>query len=181
MAISIVCSLRGDAAAAVEKLWRDIEERWGVIRSHRLAPPHITLAIVRGDRMADVDRVVTAVASTHRPFTVTGGGYGIFVGAKAESPVVHLAVTRTPELSALQAAVTDGLTAARLDLDGQCAPDRWRPHVTLADAGLDAALVGRIASLLVEEGPRRWTLEIDNLGVAPGTGPMTIERALTDS
>ena len=180
MADCVVAVLHAETATRVEGLWSEIEQRWGATRSHDGAPPHVTLAIVRGEpEPARLAAALAAISERHAPFAVTGAGYGIFVGQGSESPVVHLAVTRTPRLSALHQSVVDGLVAAGLDVDGQSLADHWRPHVTLADTGLDAALVGQVAAYLVEHGPKRWTLDIDSLSVAASTGEVTLEQQLT--
>jgi len=176
----VVAVVHGEAGARVEGLWSEIERRWGATRSHTVAPPHVTLAIVRGrPEPARLAAALAAVSRRHATFAVAGAGYGIFVGQGSESPVVHLAVTRTPRLSALHQSVVDALVAAGLDVDGQSLADHWRPHVTLADTGLDAALVGQAVAYLVEHGPKRWTLEIDSISVAASIGEVTLEQRLT--
>ena len=175
----VVAVLHGDAAERIELLWSEIGARWGASRGHLVAPPHVTLAIVHGDPdAAQLGPALESVASRCEAFTVSGAGYGVFVGHGSDAPVVHLAVTRTPRLSALHETVLAELTAAGFDLDGQSLPEHWRPHVTLADTGLDPGVVGSVMSFLVEQAAKRWILDVDNVGAATSAGDVTLERRL---
>lgn len=179
MADCVVVTLQGDLAAAVEALWSELERRWGLRRSHVVGSPHMTLAILQGDHHRDRLRAsLAATAGTWTPFAVTGAGYGVFVGHGLDSPVLHLAVTRTPRLTTWHEAVLCDIAQAGLEIDGQSRPEYWRPHVTIADTGLTPALVGEVMSYLVERGPRHWTLDVDNVALMTIEGDMTLRLAL---
>ena len=181
MADCVVVILQGDVAAAVEDLWSEFERRWGLRRSHAVGSPHLTLAILQGDHH-NHERLrasLAAHAGTWTPFPVTGAGYGVFLGHGPESPVLHLAVTRTPRLTALHKAVLHDVAAAVLEVDGQTLPEYWRPHVTLADAGLTPASVGEVMSYLLERGPRHWTLDVDNVAVMTSEGEVSFRLPLS--
>jgi hypothetical protein len=45
------------------------------------------------------------------------------------------------------------IEAVGLEVDGQCQPDHWRPHITLADKALTSATVGNIMRYLAEHAP----------------------------
>lgn len=179
MADCVVVTLGGHLAAAVEAVWARLEERWPVGRAHRAESPHVTLAVLRGGPdPAAVRAALEPVAAGTAPFPVTGAGFGVFAGHGDESPVVHLSLTRTPRLSALHAAVVAAATAAGGDVDGQTMPEFWRPHVTLADAGLTPALAAGVVDDLLTDGPRHWTVQVDNVAFVAAEGGVAFRLAL---
>jgi len=179
MADCVVVVLDGEIAAAIVALWADLGRRWGMGRSHAVGGPHLTLAILQGDRGSDALRASLATRTREwTPFRVTGAGYGVFVGHGLESPVLHLAITRTPGLSALHEAVLHEVAAAGLHVDGQSLPEYWRPHVTLADTGLTPESLGEAMRSLVERGPRHWTLDVNNVAVITDGGHVALQLPL---
>lgn len=179
MANCVVIPLRPDEVDTVEALWADLDNRWGLRASDRIGPPHLTLAIVTGH--PDVSPLVPplqATADLWAPFAVSGAGYGLFIAKGMESPVVHLAVTRTPRLSALHDAVAHDVVANGFDLDGQTSPEHWRPHVTLADRGLDSQLVGEVMAYLATRRPRHWTIEVEALALVRSDGEVVFRSRL---
>ncbi len=171
MAHCVAVMLGGQAAEAVGTLWSGLRSRWGLGLSHPEAAPHLTLVVVERLRQPKQLRVgLTPVADEWMPFSVSGAGYGLFVGHGHDSAVVHLALTRTPELSALQAAAVTTVTESGGRIQGQSEPRYWRPHVTLADSELTPARVGEVMAYLAGKGPKHWTVEVDNISVVAPDG-----------
>lgn len=170
MADCLVIALDGPSAGMVRRLWNDLEGRLGVRRAHPDAVPHITLAAAsRRDGHAALGQELGRLAGAFPAFPVTSAGYGVFLGSDRR-PVVHLAVTRTPRLAALHAAVLGAMRACGAEPEGESTPEFWRPHVNLADDTLDPADVGRVMAHLVEHGPKHWTIQVDNVTLLPEDG-----------
>jgi 2'-5' RNA ligase len=171
MAHCVAVMLRGQAAEAVGTLWSSLRSRWGLQLSHPGAAPHLTLVVVeRLPRAQQLRAGLTAVASEWAPFMVSGAGYGLFPGHGHDSAVIHVALTRTPELSALQDAAVTAVTASGGRVQGQSEPRYWRPHVTLADNELTPDRVGEVMAYLADNGPKHWTVEVDNISVVAPDG-----------
>jgi 2'-5' RNA ligase len=171
MAHCVAVMLGGQPAEAVRTLWSSLRSRWGLEVSHPGAAPHLTLVVVERLRRAEQLRAgLTAVAADWAPFTVSGAGYGLFVGHGHDSPVVHVALTRTPQLSALQDAAVSVVKGTGGRIQGQSEPRFWRPHVTLADSELTPAVVGEVMAYLASKGPKHWTVEADNISVIAPDG-----------
>ena len=169
MAHCVAVMLRGQTAEAVRTLWSSLRSRWGLELSHPDAAPHLTLVVVERLPRAELLRTgLTAEAAGWAPFLVSGAGYGFFPGHGHDSAVIHVALTRTPQLSALQDAAAGAVTLAGGRVQGQSESRYWRPHVTLADSELTPHLVGEVMDYLAENGPKHWTVEVDNISmVAP--------------
>ena len=173
MADCVAVSVTGGTAGAIRRTWRELEARFGAGRAHPEADPHLTLAVAPGAAGAEeARRALAAVARTFPPFSVSGGGYGVFVGHD-RAPVLHMSVTTTPRLAALHEAVVVGLGRAGVDVEPESRPEHWRPHINLADQGADggvmaAATAGAAVAYLVEFGPRHWTIEVTALALLAG-------------
>lgn len=166
MADCVAAPIGVQASQTVVRLWSEIERRWAVGRSHPVAPPHLSLAVVLGrPSVTGLAGVVSAVAARHRPLRLSAAGYGVFAGAE---PVVHLAVTRSPALTALHEDLVDALEEAGLEVDPETRPEFWRPHVNLADLNLDPGTAGRVIAFLLEEAPQHWSLEVGELALLGG-------------
>jgi 2'-5' RNA ligase len=164
MAWCIAVTLDADSATAIGRLRSALNAHGTSRLAHPGAEPHISLAVVSDAwAPARLRSVLAPVASGRNPFRVTGGGYGLFTGRGVDSPVIHLAITRTPRLSALHDDIVQALRYAGCTIEGQYLPEHWRPHVTLADEGLTPRSIGAAMSFLAEHGPRRWTVQIDNV------------------
>lgn len=179
MAVCVAVTLGEPMGPTVEGLWADIAARWDVRPLHGSDRPHLTLVTVRDGVPGCLRPRLAAIAAATKPLRVSGAGYGLFVGHGSESPVIHMALTRTPELSALHEAVYDAVTASGGLVDGQTEPGSWRPHVTLADAGLSAVVIGEIMSDLARKGPRHWTADVNNISVIAGDGRTAYQLPLT--
>ena len=175
MADCVTVSVTGGTAEAIRRTWRELESRFGAGRAHPEADPHLTLAVASGAvRSVEARRALAGVARTFAPFSVSGGGYGVFVGHD-RAPVLHMSVTTTPRLAALHDAVVLGLGRAGVGVDAESRPEYWRPHLNLADQGasggaLTADTVGAALTYLVGFGPRHWTVEITDLVLLAGRG-----------
>lgn len=159
-------------AQAVRRLWAELDTTCGTGRAHAQAEPHMTLVVLLGppgDRQGLVAGL-EEVAATHPPFQVTGAGYGIFTGRDHES-VLHLCLTKTPELARLHHDVVAAVEAQGLAVDGESREEFWRPHVNLADQSLTPERVGRAMAHLAATAPRHWTFDISDLSVWPDDGP----------
>ena len=77
--------------------------------------------------------------------------------------MVLLNVTRSPELSALHAALWEAASAAGVGVIDHYHPEVWFPHLTLGDHPSLGALVPEIVELLRPQAPR--SLRVENLAV----------------
>lgn len=175
MADCVAVRVTGGTAAAIRRTWRELEARFGAGRAHPEADPHLTLAVVPGAALPEeARRALAALTRTFPPFSVSGGGYGVFVGHD-RTPVLHMSVTATPRLAALHEAVVLGLGRAGVEIDPESRPEHWRPHINLADQGADgraltADTAGGAVAYLVECGPRHWTIEVTEVALLAGPG-----------
>lgn len=160
-----VVSLLDDAHwQAVSGIWDELEQTCGIKRLREIIPyPHVTYHGAEEYDFDQLDGALTRLAATSASFVVPTSGVGIFTGAK---PVLYLAVVRTPELTRYQQAVWAALAEARMDMStvDLYHPDRWVPHVTLAQHDLDATTLPQVVRLLSGRA-LAWDVTISNIEV----------------
>ncbi len=162
----VIALLDPATTARVEALWSEMERHFGIPRGFPGAIPHITFHLGEFDLEPAAAAVVERVAAGTRPFTLHSSAAGVFGGP---SPVVFVGVARAPAAAQL---------AERLDRELQAAgypptaayysPERWIPHITLAQQNLDRADLGALLAWLARQ-PLTWELPIASLSIARET------------
>lgn len=155
----IVSLLDNAAHAAVEALWDELAHAFGLGGIRRTPYPHFSYQIAPGYDLSQLETALAAFARGQQPFVVRASGLGIFTGP---APVLYVPVVRTAALSAFQAALWEAAAPCATDPDASYTPDRWMPHITLAQHDRDAALLGQVVAAL---GARdlTWEIAVDHL------------------
>lgn len=130
--MSVAIPLYFDLAteAAVVAIWKELAESGVAPYMYNSGiRPHITLSIYRDLPRESCFPILSRLAAEQAPLPVTFSHLGIFTHP---DPVVFLAPTITPALSALHQRV-DGLLDSAGDLPAPYyLPGNWVPHCTLA-------------------------------------------------
>jgi len=142
----VVSLLDPAAMAQVHTLWAEMQTAHGIGEAARRVPwPHLSYHIAPGYDLIRLEAGLGPLARETRPLEIRTTGLGIFTGP---TPVLYLAVTRSPALSALHAQVWAACDAAAEDPSPLYAPNVWVPHITLAHLDVTPAnLPGLIADL----------------------------------
>jgi 2'-5' RNA ligase len=131
--------------------------------------PHITLvAFSPPADSTTLEQVVSSVASKASPFTVHAHGFGFFCGDHQADVNLHVDVVRGRRLNILQRSLCAALRRAGAQIAPWCEPERWTPHVTLLDHGLDAHQLGDAAAWLSRHHHPSWTIPVDRLAITGG-------------
>ncbi|WP_435318907.1 2'-5' RNA ligase family protein [Haloarchaeobius sp. TZWSO28] len=148
MTYAIVTPLTGECEEEVERLWRDLHDRFGLTRTSPV-PPHCSYhgSVEYG---ADLDDHLATVAAEFDPFVVQTAGIGVFPG---ESPVVHCPVVRTDDLSLLHQTIYDVAIGVADTPNAYYRPEAWQPHITLSHGDLTPAELGAVVEFLNDRAP----------------------------
>ena len=142
----VVSLLDPSATAQIHAIWAELQAAHGIGEAARRVPwPHVSYHIApRYDPVA-LESGLQALARETGPLEIRTTGLGIFTGP---TPVLYLAVTRSPALSGLHAKAWAACDAAAEDPSPLYAPNVWVPHITLAHLDVTPAnLPGLIADL----------------------------------
>ena len=107
------------------------------------------------------------LAANSKPFRVWTSGLGLFT---QPVPVLYVSLVRSPELSRYQRWTWWEVHPAASGSLDYYLPERWVPHITLAQQGLSSEKLAGAVRLL---GGRdfHWPIEIDNIAYVDGTQP----------
>ncbi|MEO6061139.1 MAG: 2'-5' RNA ligase family protein [Thermoflexales bacterium] len=142
----VVSLLDPETTAQIHTIWAGMQAAHGIGEAARRVPwPHLSFHIAPRYDLIRLEAGLRPLARETRPFEVRTTGLGIFTGP---TPVLYLAVTRSPALSALHARAWAACDAAAQDSSDLFAPNVWVPHITLAHLDVTPAnLPGLIADL----------------------------------
>lgn len=154
-------------AGKIRSTWDLLEQALGW-RGVRIIPfPHVTLFGCEGVEHPALQAVLARICGELGPLRIETVGLGVFTHPR---PVLYLPVVRTPALSALHARLWEdvgGLGGRRFEL---YAPERWVPHLTLAQDDLGWEGLPRALDL-VRGMALEGAFEVRNLTLLDWIGP----------
>lgn len=163
----VISLLDPAATARVENLCEGMSERFGAGRGFPGGIPHITFHLSARDIEPGAIAVVERVASATAPFTLYSSGLGTFAGPGG--PILYIGVARAPAATLLADTLAQELARAGYPgTDPYYAPDRWMPHVTIAQQNLQGVDLGALLAWLVVQ-PLSFELPLTTLSVAKET------------
>lgn len=162
----VIALLDSTSTARVESLWDEMERRFGVAKGFPGGVPHVTFHLSTYDVEPGATAVVGRVAAETAPFALYSSGAGVFGGP---SPILFANVARAPAAASLAARLDAELMAAGYpSTDTYYTPERWIPHITLAQQNLAGADLGAVLAWLAGQ-PLAWELAITSLSIARET------------
>jgi 2'-5' RNA ligase len=168
----ISSDLAGEGAAIAHAMWDRLEARFGLRAMRAAASPHVSFLVGESDAPAELGRAVAAIAPAIDPLAVDITGVAVFDGP---SPVLYLAVARSPALVETQARLLEATRHLWAEIWPHYLPRAWTPHITLALRDLDASRLGDVLADLGEH-PARVPARLERLQlvqvVLPRHGPV---------
>jgi 2'-5' RNA ligase len=157
----IVSLLDSKHEESVRELWSALEASHALRPARETLVPHLSLHVAEGYDLKALQSPLEGLARTTQPFKIHTAGIGVFT---AEQPVVYLPVVRDPLLSTLHQAIWQLATSLSEDVHHYFHPQRWIPHITLADLVGSPSRMGDVVELLAKH-DLAWEIHIDNLAV----------------
>ena len=152
----------GGGGEQIEALWAELRADYGDAALEGFSLPHMTYHVADDYDLDRLRAVLDSLAAAQPAFTVPMHTVGALVGE--QGMVTSLVPTRTPQLSALHAALWGPASAVCTGLVERYGPDSWAPHVSLAYEPRILEAAPRIAEAM-RAGRLPTTLEVDNLSV----------------
>ena len=163
---AIISLLDETHSRRVELLWEDLRQRFGVTSGIICRYPHISYLAAKSIDPRIVSGLVEPIASTTEPMTIHASGLCLFT---TKTPVIHIPVARTVELSALHQRIWEACADVVESPSAPFAPQTWMPHITLAQEGISKENLGEVVTWLAGL-DLHWTIPIDNLAVIDSEG-----------
>ena len=140
--------LHEPAAGTVRRWWDRLETVLGIRGVRRVPFPHVTLFGFEGVPQTQVQDLLEACCEDLPPLRLNAAGLGIFLKPQ---PVLYLPVIRAPHLDLLHRTLWEGVANLQGHLFPLYGPDRWMPHLTLAQFDLRPQHLFEAVALLAEE------------------------------
>jgi 2'-5' RNA ligase len=165
MGASGVASLLDEQhSEAVQAIWDELDREAGVPRPQP-AFPHFSYHVAESYEEGPLEVAIRGLAQNSKPFRVWTSGLGVFT---TPVPVLYVAVVRSLELSRYQRWVWWEVSpTARNGLD-HYQPERWVPHITLAQQGLTAENLAQAIKVLAGK-EFHWPIDIDTIAYVDGS------------
>lgn len=129
----LALQLHEPAAGKVRRWWDALEQEVGISGVRRVPFPHVTLFGFEGLDYPGIRGVLEEVSGATIPLSLRSLGLGMFLHPL---PVIYSPVIRSLELTELHRVLWDRIRGMGGETFGLYAPERWIPHVTLAQFDL---------------------------------------------
>ncbi|HQL48833.1 MAG TPA: 2'-5' RNA ligase family protein [Holophaga sp.] len=146
---TLALQLHEPAAGNVRRLWDRLENVLGLRGVRRVPFPHVTLFGFEGVSQPQVQDLLDERCDEASPLILGAVGLGLFLKPQ---PVLYMPVIRSPGLDALHRALWEGVADLQGHLFPLYGPERWIPHLTLAQFDLEPGrLLEAVAALMDED------------------------------
>ena len=163
----LALQLHEPAAGRVRQWWDVLEKEVGISGVRRVPFPHVTLFGFEGLGYPEIQAALEDCSDRTAPLSLQSLGLGMFL---SPLPVIYSPVIRSTELTDLHRILWETIGRLGGRMFGLYAPDRWIPHVTLAQFDLTRGNYVRAMQVLAEL-DLHLPFEVRNLTLFNWIGP----------
>jgi hypothetical protein len=175
--VHVLLPLDGSHEAALRRLAAGAALAAGLGPDLGSAGHHVSLVVVPGATLERVRLAMAEVAHAVEPLSIRAHGYGFFTDGTTPGTSLHVPVVSGPALLELHRRACVVLGAHGMAPAAWTAPERWSPHITLLDHGLDPVALGHAVTWLGGRHHPHWSIPIDRLAVEGRQGDPAVEPA----
>lgn len=158
----IVSLLDDDHCKRVEDVWAGLKGSLGLRGIYVTPFPHVSYHVAEHYDVELLEPILHEFAANTAPFDAVATGLGIFTTGL--NPLLYINVTRSPRLSALNAALWPSMAAVSAGMVEYYHPERWVPHITLSHGDITRDDLGAAIRLLSQQ-DFTWRFSIDNIAL----------------
>jgi len=125
---AIITELDSETADKINQIRKNAISPCGEDPAPLQWPLHLSWQGAESYQIQEAHARIKMIADTFAPIVSRVDGVGIFTG---KEPVLYLSVTRTPELSALNATLWEALSPLAESPNRYFSPQEWAPHISL--------------------------------------------------
>ncbi len=156
----------------VEELWEELERLLGIKGIYVTPFAHFSYQVAQHYDLQALSTALKHFAARYSPFDAQTAGLGIFTGPQ---PVLFVTVVRTPALTGFQRELWSVISKSGSEILDHYNPDRWVPHITIAQGDLRCDHVAEAVRILSERN-FHWQFTVDNLGLIYDAGTQQEQR-----
>lgn len=163
---SIISLLDERHSNLVKKIWGEIERRFGIQSLYTPPIPHFSYQVAEDYDLELLESILRESAKKIKEFRIKTTGLGIFTG---EQPVIYIPIIRSPKLLQLHKILWRETQLTGRGIMDLYEPERWMPHITLAQRGLNNYNLPRILRLLSRY-DLNWEITVGSISFIYDTG-----------
>ncbi len=164
---TLALTLHEPTACRVREVWDVLEAGVGVKGIRKVPFPHVTLFGCEGIAHSALEPMVEEITVKVPPLQLRTVGVGLFLRPQ---PVFYAPIIRNPQLAELHLSLWNRAGSLGGRLFGLYAPNRWVPHLTLAQGDLAAEDLAKVFQALVTL-DLELEFEVRNLTIYDWIGP----------
>ena len=145
--------------ARVEKIWQELETRFGLTGIQVTPYPHFSWQISEEYPINLLEETAHEVSVKTQPLQITTAGLGLFTGPQ---PVIFISVVKSPALAAVHRMIWQRFENVCEGVSPLYSPDSWMPHISLAYEDVTPVNIGPAMQWLAFQ-DFNWKMTIDNL------------------
>jgi len=163
----IALQLQEPAAGVVRGWWELLAQEAGITGVKKVPFPHITLAGCHGVEAPAIQEVMEELSRRVPPLRLNAVGLGLFLEPE---PVIYVPVVRGRLLEELHHQLWEALSHLRGEMYPFHAPERWLPHITLAQFDLRRERLAQVMATMTKLDVN-LEFEVRNLTLFDWIGP----------
>jgi 2'-5' RNA ligase len=157
----IVSLLDKEHYDTVEKLWKELENKFG-LEGIKVTPfPHFSWQVAEDYEWDLMAEKMKEISENSSPFIVKTAGLGIFSG---ESPIIFIGVIKDLNLIRQHSRIFNAIESIAREIVPFYHPNIWVPHISLAYTDVTENNIGTIMKFLAFRN-FTWKIKIDNIAL----------------
>lgn len=157
----VVSLLDEQSYEQVERLWAELERRFGLRGIYRTPYPHFSYHVATDYDLERLPSVLEGIAGETAVFSISTSSLGVFTGA---NPVLYIPVVRAGALGHLHEQVWTAVEPISSGAQVYYSPANWLPHITLAQHDVTVKNLASVVEWLNAQ-HLNWQVSIDNLSL----------------
>lgn len=154
----------------VQEIQAELKDRFGLVVPEEMFLPHFSYHVAeRYDERAVFDRMAR-LASETAVFSLHASGVAVFPG---DESIVYIPICRTPALHSLHQRLVTAVHPHAINPIDYYLPQRWLPHITLAQGETDPVKRGAILNWLIDE-QINWRLTVSSISYVKTVGDQSM-------
>jgi 2'-5' RNA ligase len=142
-----------------EAIWKELEEKCGLIGVRTTPFPHFTYQVVESYDQERLEPILREIAHEAQPFTLHTTGLGVFTG---QAPVIYMPLVKNDQLFHFHQLIWDRTKSVAQGVSPYYAPEFWVPHITLALGDITTTNLSCAINALTFQ-DLNWKIRVDNL------------------
>lgn len=145
--------------ARVEKIWQELDTRFGLTAIQVTPYPHFSWQIGEEYPADLLEKAAQEVGMSTPPLEVTTGGLGVFTG---EQPVIFISLVKSPALAAVHRMIWQRFENVCEGVSPLYGPNTWMPHISLAYKDVTSQNIGPVMQWLAFQ-DFYWKMPVNNI------------------